>query len=58
MEMLRDGLETLVDDWDKRLEENSKDEPVHLLETLSASPENIYRQSNKTHLRKTFSDEK
>ncbi len=41
MEMLRDELETLVNDWVERLEENSKDEPVHLLEALSASPENI-----------------
>lgn len=40
MEKLRDDLENLVFEWDKKLEKVSEDTPVHLLEDLPVSFEN------------------
>jgi MerR family mercuric resistance operon transcriptional regulator len=37
MEVLRDELENLVTEWDKKLEEVSENAPAHLLEDLAVS---------------------
>lgn len=40
MEMLRNDLENLVNDWNKKLGNISRNEPAHLLEDLIASSKN------------------
>ena len=48
MELLRDELETLVNDWDKRLIRQRKNAPVNLLETLTRLPESAQKKQSKS----------
>jgi DNA-binding transcriptional MerR regulator len=48
MELLRDELETLVSDWDKRLMSQRENTPVHLLQTLTASPAITEKKTTKS----------
>ncbi len=47
MQMLRDELETLVCDWDKRLAKQSKNAPVNLLQILARSPASKEKNQSK-----------
>jgi hypothetical protein len=48
MELLRNELETLLGDWDKRLANQQKNMPVYLLQTLTDLTESIEKKQSKT----------
>jgi MerR family mercuric resistance operon transcriptional regulator len=47
LEIMRDDLENLVSEWDKKLEIVSTDEPIHLLEALAVSSRNGFGTKGK-----------
>jgi DNA-binding transcriptional MerR regulator len=47
MELLRDELERLLGDWDKRLMRRRKNTPVNLLQTLNAQPVTTEKKQRK-----------